>query len=67
MSSIGFILYLDLEKKNAAANISMLTTKEYLSSDGDEKFSLFISTNAAEANNPTTAGLNPLNIASTAG
>lgn len=67
MSSIGFILYLDFEKKNANAKIAILQIKEYISSCGEEKFSLSIKTKAAEAKSPTTAGLNPLNIASTVG
>ena len=45
----------------------MLIMKEYMSSSGELKFSAFIKTSAADANNPTTAGRSPLNTASTAG
>lgn len=44
----------------------MLIMKEYMSSSGELKFSAFIKTSAADANNPTTAGRSPLNTASTA-
>ena len=67
MSKIGFILYLDLEKKKASAKITILDTKAYISSVGEDKFSLFIKTNAAAASKPTTAGRSPLNTAVTAG
>ena len=67
MSSIGFILYLDLEKKKAVQNIPILIPNVRISSVGVEKFSAFINTKAAAANNPTTAGLSPLKTASTAG
>lgn len=45
----------------------ILTINEYKSVDGLEKFSGVININAAAANNPTTAGLNPLKTASTIG
>ena len=67
MSNIGFILYFDLEKKKASPNIATLITNEYISVDGAEKFSWFINTKAAAARRPTTAGLKPLNTASTMG
>lgn len=45
----------------------ILMMKEYISSWGELKFSVFISTSAADASSPTTAGRSPLNTASTAG
>ena len=64
---MGFILYLDQEKKKVMQKIRILITKAYLSSEGDEKFSESINTNAAAASKPTTAGLKPLKTASTVG
>ena len=42
-------------------------TNERVSSVGEPKFSTFISTRAAEASSPTTAGRSPLNTDSTTG
>lgn len=67
MRSMGLILYFDLEKKKASKKIITLTTKEYISDEGVEKFSWFIKTRAAAANRPTTAGRSPLKRASTMG
>lgn len=55
MSSMGCTLR--SEAMRAQPNRAMLTQKRYVSS-GVEKFSLFMSSNAAEAIKPTTTGRN---------
>ena len=64
--TIGLILYFLVPTK-AIRKMRQLIINEYMSSLGELKFSAFINTNAADASNPTTAGRNPLNTASTAG
>lgn len=63
---MGLALYFLVPMK-AIRKMMMLIMKEYMSSSGELKFSAFIKTSAADANNPTTAGRSPLNTASTAG
>lgn len=63
---MGLALYLLVPMK-AIRKMMLLIMKEYMSLSGELKFSSFIKTRAADANNPTTAGRSPLNTASTAG
>lgn len=63
---MGLALYFLVPMK-AIRKMMLLIMKEYMSSSGELKFSAFIKTSAADANNPTTAGRSPLNTASTAG
>ena len=64
--AMGLMLYRRVPTK-ATIKMMQLMINVYKSSVGDEKFSFVISTKAAEASRPTTAGRKPLNTASTTG
>ena len=51
---MGLALYFLVPMK-AIRKMMLLIMKEYMSSSGELKFSSFIKTSAADANNPTTA------------